>query len=269
MFKKIAVGVVIAVACLWVAKKTQLCSYASTLISQGREHVRGQIPRDLELARVQHEIQQLDRDYQATLGPIAEKMAAIKKLDREIATAKANQQEQRDNLLVLTKAVESKETPVSYCGSTYNLDQAKVKLARDFATFKKLEAHLSSKEKLLEAEHKSLAATRDQLDKLVAQKREFEIRLAQLEAEEATLKVARIKTPLANDEGRVADIKNTLDRIEHAQSVEQNKQQLQQQYGSKISDAQPAAPSGTVDVGQIRDYLQGNTGNATKVAGNK
>ncbi|HYV38242.1 MAG TPA: hypothetical protein VE988_21340 [Gemmataceae bacterium] len=269
MCKKIAVGVVIALACLWVARKTQFCSYASTLIAQGKEHVRGQVPRDLELARVQHEIQQLDRDYQALLGPIAERMASVKKLEREITTAKANQQEQRENLLTLTKAVESNDMPVSYCGSTYNLDQAKVKLAREFATFKKLEAHLASKEKLLDAETKNLAATRDQLDKLVSQKREFEIRLAQLEAEEATLKVTRIKTPLATDDGRVADIKNTLDRIEHGQAVEVQKHELQQQYGSKISDAQPAVSTGTVDVGAIRDYLEGVSGVATKVAGNK
>ena len=95
MCKKLAVGVVIALACLWVAKKTNVTSYASTLIAKGQATVRGQIPRDLELARVQHEIQQLDRDYQGLLGPIAEKMASIKKLEREITTARANHQDLR------------------------------------------------------------------------------------------------------------------------------------------------------------------------------
>ena len=61
--------------------------------------------------------------------------------------------------------------------------------------------------------------------------------MAELEAEEATLKVARVQTPLPMDEGRIADIKNTLDRIAHNQSVEQNKRILQQQYGARINDA--------------------------------
>jgi len=239
------------------------------LIASGKEQIRGQIPRDLELARVQHEIQQLDRDYQGLLGPIAEKMASIKKLEREINTARANQQDKRDELLALTRAIDAKETVITCGGSTYNLDQAKVKLAREFTTFKKQEAHLTSKEKLLDAELKNLAATREQLDKLISQKREFEIRAAQLEAEEATLKVARIQTPLQTDEGRVADIKRTLDRIEMGQSVEQNQHVLQQQYGSKIGDAQPVVPTGAVDTGEIRDYLQGGNNNANKTPSSK
>jgi phage shock protein A len=264
MFKKLVIGGVIALACIWAAKKTHVGSYASTVVAFGKEQVCGQIPRELELARVEHEIQQLDRDYQGLLGPIAEKMASVKKLEREIATARENQQDQRDALLALTKAVDAKETQISYNGKTFVLDRAKVKLARDFATFKKLETHLASKEKLMEAEIKNLAAIRDQLDKLIGQKREFEIRLAQLEAEEATLKVARIQTPLQTDDGRVADIKRTLDRIEHGQAVEQNKHVLEQQYGSKIADAQPNTPVGVLDLDEIRGYLTGTPAIVTK-----
>lgn len=222
----------------------------------------------MELARVQHEIQQLDRDYQGLLGPIAEKMASIKRLDREIASARANHQEQRKNLLALTAAIDARESQISYHESNYTLDQAKVKLAKDFAIFRKLEANLTTKEKLLEAENRNLAAIRDQLDKLTSQKREFEIRVATLEAEEATLQVTRIQTPLITDEGRVADIKNTLDRIEHGQNVEQMEHVLQQQYGSKIGDAQPQVQVRTVDLDGIRDYLQGKT-DGTKVVDNK
>jgi len=269
MIKKLVIGSVIALACLWVAKKTHVASYASTAFAFGREHVRSQIPRELELARVQHEISQLDRDYQGLLGPIAEKMACIKKLEREIANARVNQQDQREALLSLTKAVEAKETPIVYNGNSISLDRAKVKLAREFATFKKLELNLVTKEKLLEAEVKNLAATRDQLDKLIGQKREFEIRLAQLEAEEATLKVASIQTPLYTDEGRVADINRTLERIAHSQSVEINKHVLQQQYGSKIGDAQPTTVVGTLDLDEIRSYLQGTTETGTKVSQSK
>jgi hypothetical protein len=264
MFKKLAIGAVIGLACLWVAKKTNVTSYAATAWSLGKQHVHGQIPRDLELARAQHEIQQLDRDYCNLLGPIAEKMAGVKQLEREINTAKANQEQKREELLAMTRAVEANLTPISYQGCTYSTSQARVKLAREFATFKKLEIHLASKEKLLDAEVKNLAATREQLDKLIGQKREFEIRLAQLEAEEAILKVVKIRSPLVTDESRVADIKNTLDRIEHGQQVDQNKHVLQQQYGSKIGDAQPVEPVAAADLSEIRNYLQGVSESAYK-----
>src|SRR5271163_4732461 len=114
MFKKLVIGVVILLGCVWVVNRTRFVSYASTLISEAQDQVRGQIPRDLELARVQHEIQQLDRDYQGLLGPIAEKMANVKKLEHEIAYDKTNQQEQRDRLLTLTKAIDAKESQISF-----------------------------------------------------------------------------------------------------------------------------------------------------------
>jgi len=265
MCKKIAVAVVLGLAGLWVVQKTQVVSYASTLLAKGKDQLRGQIPRGVELTRVQHEIDRLDYDYRGLLGPIAEKMAVVKRLDGEIATARENHQSQRKELLALTGAVEAKETTITCGGSTYNLDQAKVKLARDFATFKKLEAHLASKEKQLEAENRNLAATRDQLDKLISQKREFEIRLAQLQAEEAALEVSRIQTPLVTDDGRVADIQKTLDRIEQAQTVEQYQHTLQKQYGTKIGDAQPEAQPRSVDLNEIRNHLEGKTGNSAKV----
>jgi chromosome segregation ATPase len=262
MTKKLIIAGVALVACLWIAKKTQVMSYACTLIANGRESVRKQIPRDLELARIRNEIKNLDRDYTNLLGPIAEKKAAVARLEKEIAQDKAGITAQRTALLELTKAVEEKQTQIAYNGATYKLEAAKGKLARDFSIFKKKEQELAAKEKLLEAEQQNVAASLEQLDKLVSQKREFEIRLAQLEAEEAVLHASRVSTPLKSDDGRVADIKNSLDNVEHGQAVEKEKRALEQQYGSKIADAQPSAPP-AVDTSEVRNHLQGttNTGN--------
>ncbi len=265
MTKKLIIAGVALVACLWVAKKTQMMSYACTLIANGRESVRKQIPRDLELARIRNEIKNLDRDYNNLLGPIAEKKAAVHRLEKEIAQDKAGLVTQRQALLDLTKAVEEKQTQISYNGGSYKLEAAKGKLARDFSIFKKKEQELAAKEKLLEAEQQNVAASLEQLDKLVSQKREFEIRLAELEAEEAVLSASRVTTPLKTDEGRVADIKNSLDNIQRGQEVEKEHRALQQQYGTKIGDAQPSAPP-AVDLNEVRNHLQGTTSTGTSKA---
>jgi len=265
MTKKLVIAGVILVGCLWVAKKTQFLSYAGTMIANGKAGLHKQIPIDLQLARVRNEIKQLDKDYQALLGPIAEKKVAVKTLETEVVTGKENLVARRDALMTLTKAIQEKETQINYLGSNYNLDQAKVKLAQDFADFKKKEIHLAIKEKFLDAERKNLTATLDQLDKLVTQKREFEIKLAELEAELELLRARGTSCPLQTDEGRVADISNSLKEIELALKIRAEEYNLQQHYGSKIGDAQPSVPPVT-DLNAVMDHLQGKATPGAKVA---
>lgn len=271
MCKKITVGVLVALACVWAAKKTNVFSYASTIVASSRDHFRKQIPRELELARVRNEIQNLDRDYQALFGPVAERTASVKRLERQVKEGTANLQQQREALLAFTKAVEAKETQISFNGSNYNLPEAKRKLAYNFAFFKKQQADLAVKEKQLEAERTCLDATREQLDKLMTQKHEFEVRLLTLEAEEATLAVVATKAPLPTDNSRISDIDQTLKYIAESQENENVLRTIQQQYGSKIGDAsQSGAQVPSVDLQEIRDFLEGrnSTGSSSKVVKN-
>jgi septal ring factor EnvC (AmiA/AmiB activator) len=271
MTKKIIVAAVVLLVGFWVVKKTQVCSYASAIFSNGAESVRKQIPRDLELSRVKNEIAHMDRDYQKLLRVIAERMANIKRLNEEVAAAEVNRKDLAEKLTALTTAIEDGETPISYKDSKYaTLAKAQARASRELTLLKQLDKTLASKKKMLEAEQRNLDALKDQLDKLVTQKREFEVRVAQLEASEAELQTTMIKTPLKRDEGRVAEIKKTLDRIEHDQIVEQNLHQLEEQYGPKIDGATPAVQSApAVNVQEIKDYLQGKSNTAAKVAQNK
>jgi chromosome segregation ATPase len=263
--KRLIVGGLIVVACVWMARKTHVMSYATTLIAQGKDRMDQAIPRELEIARVKNEIQSLDRDYQALLGPIAEKKAAVRRLEKEIVVAKENLDGRGKALLALTDAVESKEKEIAYLGNNYTLSQAKVRLAKDYASFKKAKVNLETQQKLLDAESQNLSATIDQLQKLVEQKREFEIAIAKIEAEEAVLRAQGVSSPLKADDGRVADLSNSIKNLLHAQEVERERRLMALQFGENIGEA--AGP--VVDVGNlaaIRDDLQGKTNTTTKVA---
>jgi len=256
MCKKLIVLGLVAVAGLWMLKKTNFTSYASTLWCNGAAHIHSQVPRDFEIDRVRHQISRLDDDVRNLLSPIAEKMANIKKLDRDVQTARANLKERRANLLALTQAVEAGDPATVVAGEEFTLGQAKSKLAREFATFKRGEAHLQSQEQLLDAQRKNLSVTHEQLSKMMEQKREFEVRLAQLEVQEEHLKLQRITTPIRVDENRIADIKATLDAIEQGQEVDRAKLDLLQQYAGKLTPRTPGNQPAP-DVAAIRSYLEG------------
>src|SRR5215510_8524409 len=82
--KKLVVVGLLVLGGLFVLKKTNLCSYATTLWSNGRAALKKQIPRQFEIDRVRNEIERLDADVRALLTPIAEKQALIQRLERDI-----------------------------------------------------------------------------------------------------------------------------------------------------------------------------------------
>src|SRR5436309_11861427 len=105
--KKILVIGVLVLGGLWACKKTNLCSYASTLWAKGQRAVKGQVPRQFELDRIRNEVEKLDGDVRAMLGPIAEKQATVNRLKGEVETARAEHKKMREHLLTLTRQVEA------------------------------------------------------------------------------------------------------------------------------------------------------------------
>jgi chromosome segregation ATPase len=271
MTKKIIVAAVVLLVGAVVVKKTNLCSYAGALFRNGAERVRQEIPFDLEMARVKGEIGKMDRDYQKLLRVIAERIAKTKKLSEEIANGEANRKEMAENLASLAKAIEEKEAPISYKGFVYQTTaKAADKAARELTELKSLDKSLALKKKELVAEQRKLDAHREQLEKLVAQKREFEVTVVELEATQAELDALATQTPIHTDDGRVADIKRTLQRLKYNQDVDIELHKLEEKYGSNIDNSkanvqQPPAPN----LQEVHDYLQGKTGKATKVAQGK
>jgi len=266
--KKILVVGLLVVGGLWACKKTNLCSYASTLWSKGQRAVKNQVPRQFELDRIHNEVEKLDNDVRAMLGPIAEKQAAVKRLQREVENARASRDKMREGLLSLTKQVEAGTERISWNDQEYTLDQAKSRLAREFVLFKALTTSLKTREQLLAAQQQSLQLSHEQLRRIAEQKGHFEARLAQLQATEEFLNLQQVSSPLRVDEGRVADIKNTLDSIEQGQEVEKEKRTLEGQFGSRPSGAaQPSCPN--VNTQEIRTFLGIPTATQPKVASNE
>jgi chromosome segregation ATPase len=266
--KKLLVIGLLVVGGLWVCKKTNLCSYASTLWAKGTRAVKGQVPRQFELDRIRNEIDKLDADVRALLGPIAEKQAANKRLERDIDVAKANREKMRAELLSLTRQVDAGTQEIRLDDGNYTLDEARARLAHDFTRFKTLDASLKSREALLAAQKQNVRLAHQQLAKIAEQKRLFEVRLAQLEANEEFLSLQQIATPLRVDQGRVADIKNTLDAVEQSQDVEKEKRVLEGQYNTPRNGT-PRSGAPTVNTQEIRDFLGAQTGSSPKVATSK
>jgi chromosome segregation ATPase len=254
--RKLFWSLLIIGAGFFLLKKTSVFSYASLLWTQAKNHVHKQVPTRFEIERARHEIAQLDGDIQGMIRPIAEYKAAIARLKKDIQSAQARLDEQKSILLTMTKDLEGNPTMVMYDGDAYPADRVRVKLQRDFDSFKRLEANLHSQRKLLEAKEISLKATQEQLAKVMAKKREYEVRLAQLEADEETLQIARIGTSVQIDDSRATQIEAALTEIERRQDV--HRAEIELRSGTFANDPIPVGRPAhkTTDPVAIRQYLE-------------
>jgi chromosome segregation ATPase len=260
--KKLLIIGLIVVGGVFVLRRTSLCSYAGTLWSRVGSEAKNQVPTKFELDRIRHEITRMDTDIKGMLSPIAENMAAVKRLNRDIDTTRTRLGEQKGTLLTMTHDLEANPQFISYGGERYSAERVRNKLERDFASYKRCEGKLKSQEKLLEAKERSLSATREQLNKLIAKRREFELRLAQLEADEETLQIARIGSKgIQLDDSRATEIEAALAEIEKRHDVQ--REELELMNGPLASDIIPVQERDRphVDVNAVRNYLENGAEN--------
>jgi peptidoglycan hydrolase CwlO-like protein len=257
--RKLIGTLVIVGVCFWAANKIHLFSYAGALWSQAKQEVKNAVPTRFEIKRVRHEIAALDGDINRMIRPIAEYVATINRLKKDIQKSQEKLDEQKTDLLSMTRDLEGNPTSLSYGGVLYSAERVRAKLHRDFEGFKRLETNLQTQRKLLDAKEASLAATQDQLAKVVAKKREYELRLAQLEADEESLQVAGIGTKLQIDDSRATQIEAALADIEHRHNVRRAEVELANGAiaGDNIPINQRNQPK--LDLNAIRGHLEGKT----------
>lgn len=240
---------------LWiVGRTTNAGSYARTLWSQVRVEAKKQISTGFELERARHEVQMLDKDIAAAVRPIAEYKAALQSLDKDIRLGQSTLAGRRDGLLKLTQELDTKANVVLINNKMIPYEKARAALDREFESFQRLEKHVASLHKLHEAKQNSLDAAQEQLTKLIAKKREFEVRLAQLETDEETLKIAGLGNKMAVDDNRASAIENALADIEHRQNV--RRAELELTSSDLVTEALAPARATPTDLASMKAHLE-------------
>jgi len=266
MKKWLIVGILGAVALVVVLKKTNVCSYASTLVSTVSKDAQDQVPTKFELERIRNEIAALDGDISKMIRPIAEYKYDIEKLRKDLVKSEKNIEERKQTLLTVLGELEANKKFVIN-ERTLSHEQVRKQVQRDTETLKQVEKHVKVQQQVLEGKELALKATQEQLAKVITKKREYEIRLSQLEAEEESLKALSVGADLKLDPTRAAQIEEALAAIEKRQQVARH--QLNMKTDADIAnlnleDRNRTAP----ELNAIRSYLEGNEP-ADKSASNK
>jgi chromosome segregation ATPase len=266
MCRKVGIGVVavtLTLGALWTlgaitfgAHKTN--SLISCTWNKFQMDANNQVPVEVEIDRIKHEIAQLYNDQKQTMSTIAEETVAVRKLHQETGEIRANLDKQKRDLLAASKQLEERTFPVVYGDREYsNPDHARDKVARELAIYKRNALELKAKEDLLKAREHNLHAAKEQLGSIKDQKRELEVRVAQLEAEYKSLQVAQTKSKFQFNDARLSGIKKSLDELETRVRVEEEKLKLYEDFSTEGKPvATPRTNSTSKNIAQeVREYF--------------
>jgi len=269
MRKTIALLAAGLLALVVLTKTTGVSSYVGTLWSQTKMAAKQQVPTKFEIDRIRHDIASLDQDLDNMIRPIAEHKVAVDRLRKQVAEDDVKLSEQRTVLLDAIAAVKAakKNDKLVYAGKAYSVDSVQMRIKLDSEAFKKFEANLKAARTLLEAKEKTLAAAQEQLQTFVSKKREFELQLAQLEAENEVNQVAAVGTEIKIDNTRLATIAQSLgelkDRIDVQKTALETKQGMLDHNSIQLNQPQQ---NPAVDLESIEAHLQNGVAPAKTVS---
>lgn len=266
MKKYLIVGMIGLVALVVVAKKTNTFSYVSTLWASVERDAQNQVPTKFELERIRQEIASLDGDISQMIRPIAEYKTEIEKLRKDITRDQATVDEKKTSLLAVVEKIDGKKDGfVSFGNKKHSVERVRDQIQRETDALKLKEKTIATQTQVLEAKEKSLKATQEQLAKVVSKKREYEVRVAQLEAMDQSLQVARIATTIKVDASRATQIEEALQALEKRLATDANELEMHRNPPGAIDlfTREPEA----LDLNAIRGYLEGEANQ--KAANNK
>lgn len=256
MKKLLIFGMIGTVALFVIAKKTNTFSYVSTMCSSITKDASDSIPTKFELERIRNEIAQLDGDVSNMIRPIAEYKAEIERLRKDINKTQTTVDDRKKDLLVVVERLDAADKGFVLLPNNkrFPVEKVKAQLQRETENVKQQEKNLKTQQQVLEAKETSLKATQEQLAKVVSKKREYELRLAQLEAMDQSLQIARIGTTIKIDASRATQIEEALQSLERRLTTDSEELKIRTNPGDiNLFEREPEP----VDVGTLRTYLQG------------
>jgi len=259
MCRKILITGAILVAGLVVMNKLAP-GFVGTAWTGICKEARNKIPTRFELDRLENEIAQLDRDIEQLAGPIAEADYDLKQLKKDITKISANLERGKKALTAWTNDLDRGSPVIHYEGKDYNQRQMKQKVQETFTTCKLLETQLNSKEQLLAATQQRHDALYEQANQIAALKKQFEIEVANLRAEEEKLKVAKMGNTPVKENARVAQIKEGIRNLQKQMAVAQTTRELLNRapFNTEPNTTNNVNTTPEPNLEEIRHFLQGN-----------
>jgi len=231
-FTKLAVFAVVFAGLFSVLSFTKVGSYAKLAWKEARTSVSQAVPIEVEIARLKEDVKNLVPDLNKNITLVANEMAAIEKMEREINVTKTNLSEQKTRLVQMANWIKGGETQFIVNSKVYNKDQIAERMARDYESYKRATSELSYRERELAIKKRALDSAKEQLQAMNDKEQELKLQIAELEAELKAVRVAQTRSQFQIDDSRLSDIKQSLEELRTRVNAERYRVELEGQFAN-------------------------------------
>jgi chromosome segregation ATPase len=185
-------------------------SYVSTSWARLTDSVEQSVPVEFQIDRARKMVKDLVPDLQRNMHVIAKEEVEVDQLEHQIAASEQKLAKDRAELMRLKADASSAQDHFTYAGRSYTLAQVKTDLANRFERFKTADATLASLREMHSARQKSLDAARQELEGMLAAKRQLEVDVENLEARSKMVEVAQTTSNYQFDDSQLGRVKELI-----------------------------------------------------------
>jgi len=225
------------------------------------------VPLDVEIDRINHEINNLNSDISRSLNVLAQQKVDVEMLKTKVTDLEKQSAKDLDKTktlkAMLDKAGDSKT--VSFKGEDFKVEKVREQFASSWDIYKSRESTLENHKQILTQKQQLMEATQAKIEKMGSMQEQLRGKLLSLKAELEKVRLAETVSPVQVDDSRLADIKSDIANLEKRIKEKSVRLELEQKFGP-----QKEVPiSEKIDQSKAEEEFEARFGGKEKIAGNK
>jgi chromosome segregation ATPase len=266
MIRKLIYAGVGLTALAGVVYGTSLFSYIRTSAGYVKDGVADTIPVEFQINRARGLIQDLAPEVKKNMQVIAKEEVEVQRLDEQIAQNETRLAKEKEQILKLKTDLAEGKDAYSYGGRNYTAADVRQDLANRFERFKTGEATLASLKQIRNARDKSLVASRQKLEGMLAAKRQLLVEVENLEARSQMIAAAKTTSDYQFDNSRLGNVKELIASLKTRMEVDEKLVNVEVNFHDEIP-LDKAAPANIEQ--QVTDYFTPSPENQVTLAEKK
>lgn len=256
MFKKLFIVALAVAGGMFILHSTHLGGYARTAWSKVKNSAKKQVPLEFQIESIKNEITQLTPDMRRHISAIAAETVQVQNLQDEITTIAAKLEKEKDSIRELADMVRNSDTkPVNFRGRLRSSESVHQDLAIKVDGAKQCAESLKTKQQLLEAKERTLAAEKAKLESMRHLKEQLTVQVTQMEAELKTMRLAQTRSEFALDDSRLSRIKEQMAELRNQIKVVQEEGNLLAAFDNDVAPADKKVKTHSQIVKEANEFL--------------
>jgi len=253
MIRKVIIlaGVVVLIGLLLCG--THAVSYIRTSAGYVADSVREAVPIGFEIDRAKGMLEDLEPEVRKNMHAIAKEEVELRRLEEQIEGTEARLAKEKDHLMRLQSDLGTGKDVFQYAGRSYTAAQVRADLTNRFKRYQTGDETLASLRQIHAARQKSLQAARQKLEGMLAAKRQLEVEIENLAAQQKMIAATQASSQYRFDDSRLGRVKQLVSDLRTRLEVDATLAEAESHFHDEIP-LDEDDPEDIVD--QVTQYFQ-------------